>query len=48
MALEASITAGNALSQRQLADRFGISRPAAAKVAREVATAGNGHASGEG
>jgi hypothetical protein len=44
MALEASIAVGNALSQRQLSDRFGITRPAAAKVARSVAAASNGHA----
>jgi hypothetical protein len=43
VALQASIAAGNALSQRALASRFGMTRPAAAKLAKEVATSANGH-----
>jgi peptidoglycan/LPS O-acetylase OafA/YrhL len=41
-ALAASITAGNPISQRQLASRFGISRTRAAALAREVAAEANG------
>jgi hypothetical protein len=41
-ALAASIAAGNPISQRQLASRFGISRTRAAALAREVAAEANG------
>jgi hypothetical protein len=41
-ALAASIAAGNPLSQRQVADRFGMTRPAAARLHKEVTTASNG------
>ena len=43
VALAASIAAGNPVSQRQLASRFGITRPAAARLHKEVAAASNGH-----
>lgn len=43
VALTASIAASNPLSQRQLADRFGLTRPAAAKLHREVVSSSNGH-----
>jgi Protein of unknown function (DUF2637) len=43
VALQASIAAGNPLSQRALASRFGMTRPAAAKLAKEVAASANGH-----
>ncbi len=43
LALEASVAAHSPLSQRQLADRFGIPRSAAAKVHREVLARSNGH-----
>jgi hypothetical protein len=42
VALQASIAAGNPVSQRALASRFGLTRPAAAKVHREVSASANG------
>ena len=42
--LEASIAAGQPLSQRELARRFGMPRSRAAVIAREVTTAANGQA----
>ncbi len=46
VALAASIAAGNPVSQRQLASRFGLTRPAAARLHKEVTAASNGHGSG--
>jgi len=43
-ALQASISAGKPLSQRELARRFEIPRSRAAGIAREVTAAANGHA----
>jgi hypothetical protein len=43
VALQASIAAGNPISQRALASRFGMTRPAAAKLHREVTASANGH-----
>lgn len=43
-ALAASIAAGNPLSQRALASRFGLSRARAGVLAREVTASANGHA----
>jgi hypothetical protein len=42
-ALAASIAAGNPISQRKLATRFGISRSRAAIMARQVAAMSNSH-----
>ena len=44
LAWRASIAAGNPLSQRQLASRFGMTRPAAARLHKEVIAESNGHA----
>lgn len=44
--LAASIAADNPVSQRALASRFGITRPAAAKLYREVTAGANGDAAG--
>lgn len=44
VALVASIRAGNPISQRALASRFGLTRPAAIKLHREVSASANGHA----
>lgn len=46
VAYAASVRGGNPLSERQLADRFGITRPAAKKVRAEVVRESNGHAVG--
>ncbi|HCU93241.1 MAG TPA: hypothetical protein DHU96_11105, partial [Actinobacteria bacterium] len=43
LALQASIAAGNPVSRRALASRFGMTRPAAARLHREVTAASNGH-----
>jgi hypothetical protein len=43
-ALRATLAAGNALSQNQLADRFGLTRAQATKVRQLVAAESNGHA----
>jgi Protein of unknown function (DUF2637) len=43
VAYAASVRGGNPLSERQLSDRFGITRPQAKKVRTEVAPESNGH-----
>jgi hypothetical protein len=43
LALAASISAGNPLSQRQLMTRFGLTRTRERKVRESVAAASNGH-----
>jgi hypothetical protein len=43
LAYRASVAGGNPLSERALADRFGITRPRARKLRAEVAAASNGH-----
>jgi lysylphosphatidylglycerol synthetase-like protein (DUF2156 family) len=43
----ASVRGTNPLSERALADRFGISRTDARKLRAEVAAAGNGHGAGD-
>jgi len=48
MALSASVAARSPLSQRALADRFGIPRSAAAKLHREVLAESNGHSGAPG
>ncbi len=45
LAYRASVAGGNPLSERQLADRFGIPRPRAKRLRAEVAAESNGHAS---
>lgn len=47
LALAASVTASNPLSQRQLIERFGLSRAQAAKVRQSVLAEANGHAPAE-
>jgi hypothetical protein len=44
MALRATHAAGNALSQNQLMERFGLTRAAATKVRSAVLSSTNGHA----
>jgi len=44
VALSATIAAGNPLSGRQLADRFGLNRAQVARVQDKVRAAANGHA----
>jgi Protein of unknown function (DUF2637) len=43
LAYRASVAGGNPLSERALADRFGITRPRARKLRTEVAAESNGH-----
>jgi hypothetical protein len=44
LAYRASVAGGNPLSERALADRFGITRPRARKLRAELAAGSNGHA----
>jgi hypothetical protein len=44
VAYRASVAGGNPISERALADRFGITRPMARKLRAEVAAKANGHA----
>lgn len=43
VAYRATVAAGNPLSERQVADRFGMTRPQAKKIMASVAAGSNGH-----
>jgi hypothetical protein len=46
MALRATHAAGNALSQNQIMERFGLTRAAATKMRQAVLAESNGHLAG--